>query len=90
MAGAPLPDDRYKLTVVYGRVSPNETGGLDARQAQGAVEAFLRDMLGLPGSAITKITLEVEVDELEAAVLGGALVVRSQDLEETLGHLKEE
>lgn len=55
----------YKLTVTYGDENedfryPSEFPELDAGQVETAVGAFMRDMLGLPGSRVRKVTIERE------------------------------
>jgi hypothetical protein len=55
----------YKLTVTYGEPagllsSPCEFPHLTADQAEQSVGAFMRDMLGLPGSACCKVSIEQE------------------------------
>lgn len=55
----------FKLSVTYGN-SPysNDNEGLTSGQAQQGTYAFLRDMFGLPDSAITKLVIEREPGEL--------------------------
>jgi hypothetical protein len=50
----------YKIEVTYGDGEPQATTGLSAEQAWGGIGAFMRDMVDLPGSVITRLTIERE------------------------------
>jgi hypothetical protein len=52
----------FKLSVIYGDqvVSVNEFEHLSAEKVEQGLAAFLRDMLTLEGSAVSKITIERE------------------------------
>jgi hypothetical protein len=57
----------YKLTVFYGWPGelakyPSEFTDLNECKTDQAVGAFLRDMLGVEGSAVAKIVIEREPD----------------------------
>jgi hypothetical protein len=47
----------YRIEVSYGDGEPQPTEGLSLEQARDGSGAFLRDMLGLPGSAITRFSV---------------------------------
>jgi hypothetical protein len=50
----------YRIEVTYGDGEPQAHPGLSADQVQDGTGAFLRDMLYLQGSAVTKLTIERE------------------------------
>jgi hypothetical protein len=57
----------FKVTVNYsGSPFPGEFEHLAPGQAEQCLGAFTRDMLGLPGSAVSRITIEREEDAHES------------------------
>lgn len=56
-----ITDMTYKITVNYkGTSFPGEFEHLTPDQVDQCTGAFMRDMLGLPDSAVSKITIEKE------------------------------
>jgi hypothetical protein len=52
--------ETYTVSVTYGDGEPQDTEGLKPDQAAQGVAAFLRDMFGLPGSAVTAVAVRKE------------------------------